>query len=629
LFVRSATLLLVASPALAAAATTGTGDTEQEIEEIRIVETRLAADAFDIGEAVSIDSATLSKIRPVDPEQLLQALPGFSVSRPGGAGGVSEIFLRGAESNFTAVFVDGIRLNNPSNTRGGSFDFSMLGVYEIDRVDVATGAMSAVYGADAMAGVIQIKSAWAELGSPRVFLEAGSASDWRAGAVATFDLGDDLGWSIRASAVDGGNEIEGSSLRLDSFATRLAGRWPGSGSWELNVRRVNRKRSSFPEVSGGPQLAIIRELEVADGDELSIAATSNWAVTESWQSELHLSASRIRDNVAVPAVAPGLLDGQPAFSTITGYERAQLLWVNRLDLPADLRLVSGVDFVTENGSDDGAVDLGFAVVPNAYDLDRSLSSAFAELGRQWSHGLTTTLAVRWDHVGGEGRASGKMGISRAVSENGSRFWGRIGNGFKLPSFFALGNPLFGNPDLIAEKVRNAEIGYTQVFDSGSELILSVYKNRYDDLVDFDFESFTNVNKGRIDVKGLEIRTTLDVSPSVRLQLDGSWSRISGMSGPLRRRPERLGGASLDWSLAPRWHLGVTTRYIGSRLITSIPTGDVNAAGFIIVGANARYEPSARRTFWMGVDNLLDEAYQDAPGFPSPGTRVRLGANLSF
>jgi len=58
--------------------------------------------------------------------------------------------------------VDGVRLNNPANTRGGSFDFSTLAVNEIERVDIAMGAMSAIYGSDAMAGVIRIESAWPE-----------------------------------------------------------------------------------------------------------------------------------------------------------------------------------------------------------------------------------------------------------------------------------------------------------------------------------------------------------------------------------------------------------------------------------------------------------------------------------
>ncbi len=624
-------IALVFGPGRVAAATAAptTGDDEQELEEIVIVETRLDNDIFGIGEAIATDSLELSTSQPVDPEQLFQRLPGFSVSRPGGPGGVSEIFLRGAESNFTAVYVDNIRLNNPSNTRGGSFDFSLLGIYDIDRIDVATGTMSAVYGADAMAGVIRIRSAWADPGSSNVFLEAGTIDDWRFGAGASFNPGEDLEWSVRASALDGGNEIEGSSLRLDSFGSRLAGGWSTGGSWEIGVRGVRRDRSSFPEVSGGPRSAVLRELETADGDELAVAATSSWALSEMWQSDLYISSLRTRDNVDVPAVAPGMLDGQPSFSTITRYERAQLLWVNRVELPENLHLVTGADFVVEDGSDDGAVDLGFAVVPNSYELDRSVSSLFGELGKQWNGGITTTLATRWDHDGGEGRFSGKLGIARTVSESGSRIWGRVANGFKLPSFFALGNPLFGNQNLIDENVRNAEIGYTHVLSGGSELILSAFRSRYEDLVDFDFDSFTNVNRGRIDVSGVEIRTSLELSPTLRVLVDGTWSNSSSRSEDLRRRPERMGGVSLDWSLPRRWRINVTTRYVGSRLITSIPTGNVNAAGYTIVGGTARYERLADQTFWIAIDNAFDNDYEDAPGFPSPGARIRIGTNLAF
>jgi len=628
---RSLSLALACSPAGAAEFTAEelAAVENQTIEEIIIAETRLNGEVFGMGENLLVDSADILRIQPVDPEQLFQSLPGFSVSRPGGPGGVSEIFLRGAESNFTAVFVDGMRLNNPANIRGGSFDYSLLGIYDIDQINIATGAMSAIYGADAMAGVIRIRSAWDDPGSSNIFLEAGSEEDWRAGIGTTFVIGDNLEWGVRASAVDGGNEIEGSLLRLNSFATRLTGRWPDSGSWEVSLRHAQRDRTSFPEVSGGPQLAIARELETADGDELSIGATGSWGITEAWNSDLYISGSRIRDNVAVPAVAAGALGGQPAFSTITRYQRAQLLWVNRVELSAKVHIVAGVDFVAEDGSDSGEVDLGFAVLPNSYELDRSVSSAFAEFGKLWDGGATTTLAVRWDHDGVEGRLSGKFGITRSVSNSGSQIWGRVANGFKLPSFFALGNPLYGNPNLVTEKVRNVEIGYTHVFDSASELELSLYTSRYDDLVDFDFESSTNVNKGRIDVSGIEVRSSYKLSPTFRLLIDGTWSNITSDSGALRRRPERFGGVGLDWSPAQQWRINLATRYVGSRLTTSIPTGDVNASSFTIIGATVNFEPLPNRKFWIAINNALDEDYQDAPGFPSPGVRIRIGTKLDF
>ena len=563
------------------ALTTGAGATNEapaeevgdatDLEEIVVVETRLDDDRFAIGESVSTDGTDNLTMRPADAEQLFQGLPGFSVSRPGGAGGVSEIFLRGAESNFTVVHVDGIRLNNPSNTRGGSFDFSMLGAHEIDRVDIASGTMSAVYGADAMAGIIRIRSAWPDPGSANVFLEAGSVDDWRAGAGVTLEFGNGLEWNIRASSLDGGDEIDGSSLRLDSLGARLTGDLGDRGSWEVNLRHVQRDRTGYPEVSGGPQFALSRELETAYGDELSAAVIGDWSVTESWRSEVQISGTRLRDNIAVPAVAPGVLDGQPAYSSITDYERRQFLWVNRIDLPMDVGLVGGVDFDAEDAGDRGAVDLGFAVVPSQYEMNRSVSSAFAEIGKSWNGGFTSTFALRLDHGDADGRLSGKLGLSRAVSDRGSRIWVQIGSGFKLPSFFALGSPLVGNPDLIAEIARSAEAGYTHRYGNGSELILTAFRSRYDNLVDFDFESFTNVNKGRIDVDGVQARTELELSPSVGLSIDGTWSNISSPSGPLRRRPEGTGGISLDWAATQHWRLRAAARYVGSRLITAIPT----------------------------------------------------------
>ena len=600
-----------------------------DLEEIVVVETRLDDDGFAIGESVSTGGTEHLTMRPVDTEQLFQRLPGFSVSRPGGAGGVSEVFLRGAESNFTVVYVDGIRLNNPSNTRGGSFDFSMLGAHEIDRVDVAPGTMSAVYGADAMAGVIRIRSAWPDPGSGNVFVEAGSVHDWRAGAGASFELGDDLEWNIRASSLDGGDEIDGSSLRLDSLGTRLAGDFGDRGSWQVNLRHAQRDRSGFPEVSGGPQLAVLRELETAHGDELSAAFVGDWSVTESWRSEIQISGTRLRDNASVPAVAPGVLGGQPAYTSITNYERRQFLWVNRIDLAMDVGVVGGIDFVAEDAGDQGAVDLGFAVIPSPFEMSRSVSSAFAEIGKQWNGGLTSTLALRWDHGDADGRMSGKLGLSRTVSDRGSRIWAQIGSAFKLPSFFALGSPLVGNPDLVAEKARSAEAGYTHVYGNGSEFVLTAFRNRYENLVDFDFEAFTNVNRGRIDVEGVQIRTRVELSPSVGLSVDGTWSEISSPSGPLRRRPEHMGGINLDWAASQRWRLHATARFVGSRLITAIPAGDVDASGYTLVGATVRYETSADRTFWAAIDNALDAQYQDAPGFPSPGARIRMGFGLGL
>lgn len=614
-----------------ASAQTRTQESEpnrQEIEEIVIVDTRLDSNTFGVGESISVDGEELEIMQPADAEQIFQRLPGFTVSRPGGAGGVSEIFLRGAESNFTAVYVDGVRLNNSSNTRGGSFDSSMIDLFGIEQIDVATGAMSAIYGADAMAGVIRIRSAWAAPGTSTAFAEAGSANDWRVGLGTSLRAGNNAEWNLRASATDGGDDIEGSFLRNESFGTRLAGTWSDQGSWEVSVRHVDRERTGFPEVSGGPEFAVLRDLETAQGDELSISAAGNWIFSDRWTSDLYLSNTRIRDDAFTPAVAPGVLDAQPAFAAITEYERAQLLWVNRISLADDLSLVTGLDSVREKGSDNGFVDFGI-ILPNAYKMDRSINAAFAELGKDWGNGFISTAAVRLDDDGDDRRASGKLGVEKQVSDQGSRVWARVANGFKLPSFFALGNPLYGNRDLVEEQVRNVEFGYTHVVSNGAEFIVSAYDSRFEDLVDFDFENFTNINRGKFDVRGMEVRANIPLSSELRLIADGNFTDISSSAGPLRRRPERTGGLALDWTPSGRWAVNASARYVGPRLITSIPTGDVTEPGVTVLGATASYIPTAGQRYWIAIDNALDADYQDAPGFPSPGARLRIGTKIDF
>ncbi len=620
-------LTITAAPAYAQDTARATEQANSNIGEILIIDSRLDSETFGIGETLSVDENTLNELQSVDAEQLFQRLPGFSVSRPGGAGGVSELFLRGAESNFTAVYVDGVRLNNSSNTRGGSFDFSTLDLVGIDHIDIASGAMSAVYGSDAMAGVIRIQSAWTAPGASSIFAEAGSANDWRAGISTSLATGNASQWNLRASVADAGDEIEGSALKIESFATRFTGMLGGKGSWEINIRNNQRTRSSFPEVSGGPKLAALSDLEEAEGDELAVVAAGNWKLSERWTSDLYLSSTRIRDDVDTPAVAPGVLDGQPAFTSITEYQRTQALWVNRISLNRSLHLVAGLDSVREQGSDDGTIDFGF-VLPNSYTLRRDLNSVFFELGKQWPFGITTTLATRWDKSEDE-RLSGKIGIQKQTTEQGSHIWLRAANGFKLPSFFALGNPLFGNPNLVPETVQNAELGYTHILSGGSEISASLYKSEFDDLVDFDFETFTNVNRGRFDVQGIEIRGNFALSQTLEFMADLNWSDISSDAGPLRRRPEHTGGVALNWSPQPQYHLNVAARYMGSRLITSIPTGDVDASGYTLVSATLGYEPRRNQRIWLAIDNALNEDYQDAPGFPSSGLRLRLGTKFSF
>jgi outer membrane cobalamin receptor len=602
---------------------------EEDLQEVIVIGTYLQDPSFQMESQFSVGREELEMMMPAGPEQLLARLPGVSVYRPGGPGGVSEVFLRGAESNFTVVFVDGVRLNNPTNTRGGSFDFSALAANEIERVDIGTGAVSAIYGSDAMAGVVLVETAWPDPGRSTAYAEAGTESDWRLGAATTLGVNDTTTMGLRVSTADGGDGTEGSSLELTNLAARLEGQRSSGDSWQINVWHADRSRTSFPEVSGGPELAVLPDLETADGEELSLSAMTGWTLSPDWEAEVIASWSELKDDIDTPPVPPGELDGQPAFTTISNYQRGQLLWINRLSASARSQLAFGFDLVDETGRDDGLVDLGFVQLPNTYDLQRNTVSGFLEWGFDWSASVTSTLAVRLDHTDNESNPSAKFGLEKAFQNSGGKLWARVANGFKLPSFFALGNPLFGNPDLVSEKVTSLETGYDFEFGERSEAGLSLFSSKYKDLVDFDFENFTNINRGAVDISGVFLHVQSQFSDNLWLGGDATFLDVSSVSGPLRRRPENTAGASLTWQVSNDWSVNANARYVGERLITSIPTGDVVDGAYIIVDAAARYQRSEKLALWLAIDNAFDASYQDAPGFPAPGLRARLGAEVNF
>ena len=126
-------------------------------ENVLVTATHLAGDvrARDSNVAV-LDAGDIAARQPSSVTELLRGLPGVYVQQAGGQGSVVSLFTRGAKPNFTLVLLDGVKANDPTNTRGGSYDFSTLDLNDIERIEMVRGPASAVYGSDAVGGVINI-----------------------------------------------------------------------------------------------------------------------------------------------------------------------------------------------------------------------------------------------------------------------------------------------------------------------------------------------------------------------------------------------------------------------------------------------------------------------------------------
>jgi hypothetical protein len=126
----------------------------ESVEEVSVLGTRLSSPGPEPAEVINSEQIVATQAATV--AELMRFLPGITGIEPGGVGGVTEIYIRGADANFTTVFVNGVLMNDPTDTRGGGFDFSSISPVEINRIDVVRGPFSALYGSGALAGAINI-----------------------------------------------------------------------------------------------------------------------------------------------------------------------------------------------------------------------------------------------------------------------------------------------------------------------------------------------------------------------------------------------------------------------------------------------------------------------------------------
>ena len=132
-------------------------ENESSLETIVVTASRLDRSVAELAQSATIvDRAEIEARQFASVTELLRHLPGVNVIQQGARGGVTSVVIRGGESNFTVVLIDGVKVNDPTNTRGGSYDFSYLDIASVERVEIVRGPMSAVYGSDALAGVINI-----------------------------------------------------------------------------------------------------------------------------------------------------------------------------------------------------------------------------------------------------------------------------------------------------------------------------------------------------------------------------------------------------------------------------------------------------------------------------------------
>ena len=593
------------------------------IDTVTATATRLPAEQQSTSSTV-LDAADIEARNPGSITELLRQVPGVNVSQQGGRGGTTDVLIRGGESNFTAVVVDGVRVNDPLNTSGGSYGFSGLDLIGVSRVELVRGPMSSLYGSDALAGVIAVTSGRSEPGGS-VEVHGGTEEFTYAGLQFAAQPGSTtISASAHAQADSGGHtDYEDHGLNA-----ALHGNVGNTSSYSIGLRHQVSDIRRFPQESGGPLLAVLREFETVQSDETHLrgAWSSSFADSLSW----HVSASRYErdEQVTSPGIAPGALPGVPPTTTDNRFDRDQLLFTLSRSPGENVSFLLGAEWQSEQGDSAGTLDIGFPL-PTDFQFDRDSHGLFAEVHAGFG-ALSVQASVRYDDIDAVGNStSSRLGVILDLSEQWSL---RInaGDGFKAPSFFALAHPLIGNATLRPEQADAVDARL--VFDSGDGTYeVGVFRNDFTDLVDFDPVSFQLVNRSRVVTDGFEASASKPVNESVRMRAHVTYLRtdVRDSNVELRHRPRWRGGATIEWSPHPDWRLATNLLHVDAFYDSSIATGMLALDAYTRVDAALSWQANSRLMWRIAVDNLLDANYEEAVGFPANGVRVRVGLRYDF
>ncbi len=626
-----------------------------------VLVTAHAPEAVSSQHATSVEQLDAEAIRAqqaVNTAQLLSSFEGVYASVEGGPGGVSSLSVRGAEPNFTVVLIDGVAVNDPTNVRGGSFDLATLSSSHIRGVELVKGAHSLAYGSDALSGVLKVLTGPGQASANQLSLE----NEWRgrgayrrsvqlAGVANTASGSHVVGF--QAANDDSGELWQGSERSLQEHGVHYRFDLEPA-RFQLGSRQARFDKRAYPEQSGGPRLASTDDQDVSEGEDLSAYLSASLELHDNWLLSAQYTQYDRDFDFYSPGIAP--YNNVPENFYDADYQRRQWRLVNQLNWQ-NWSLGFGIDRRAELGESRGAVVftnipadavgflLGLPAAPvetgasipvpirldTDYRLSRDSNGLFAELGWAGDSGLWASLGLRQDSTDGDREQVARYAFGAEVSEN----WQvglYVSEGFKLPSFFALGHGLVGNPDLKPERARSVELSLAGQYRRW-QWDVALFDNEYRDLIDFDPDNFTNVNRNRVNGRGTELSASWQ---SDRIDMSAGYTfvetNIEDSERDLANRPEQLLHFDVNWRFAENWSWYQRVSWVDEQHATSLHTGETRAYlldDYLLWDMHVRWRASEHLGVYAGVENALDTDYEEAVGFPGPKRWFRLGFSLSL
>lgn len=578
-------------------------------ENVVVTATSVPEDEQDVGSAVTVVTREeLEKHEAVVVSDVLRSIPGLDVTQYGTPGSLTSLFTRGTNSTQTLVLVDGVRLNSPYF---GGYDWSAMTTENIDRIEVARGPYSALYGSDAIGGVVQIFTRPGANGfSGRTTGEAGNQG--QGDGSASFSAGDGpftATGSYRYAAFNG--EGPNTDWRQRNGSASLQERLPDGGRIGLEWGLLDGEVGNPGPIGGLGYPSSARGFT----HEERLSMPGNFTLSDA--NHLDVLLAGVRSEPAYKDAAGGFESQTDARTLQASVSDTAKLGVHTLT-----GFASWERWQVNDASNFGV------------NLDNARTTLWG-LGGQDTATLgafTVTAGLRYDHYTTYGDAWSPRGTIAWLSSD--RLWkvrASGGTGFRAPSIGELYYPFSGNPDLKPERSTSAEVGGERYFGNGKAEV-SAFWNDLKDLIVYDFANQRNYNIGHARTWGAEAGWRQTLVPELSVEVSYMFLKTEDLQtgGPLLRRPENGAALGVSWMPVKTVSLSPRLVYVGSRADADPGTGaPITDPAYLRVDLIARWQVSTYLAPYLRAVNLTNHAYEEAAGYPAAGRLVSAGLDVKF
>lgn len=556
-----------------------------------------------VADVTIIDRAVIDRSGAAGLADLLSRVPGIAIARNGGSASATSVYVRGAENRFTAVYVDGVRID--SQATGGA-TWNAIALSQVDRIEVVRGPAAAVYGSDALGGVIQIFTRKGEAGfAPVIELGAGSHGTLKLATSLSGAKGAvDYSVALSRETSDGFNSQPAGNPDQDGYRSTAASARLG---WQVNqAHRLEATLlgsdldAQFDGFTPGRDDRGLHQLRT-----LGLNWTASWS--DVYKTRLSFSEGKDRYETT-PSVY--LTDTRvTSYLLHNEWQLGSALLTAALERREDkLNNASTAPVVTERSQN--ALALGYGL----------------RLG-----GHTLQLNARHDQ---DSEFGGQSTGSAAYAFEFKPEWRALvsaGSAFRAPTLFQRFS-IYGTPDLRPETARNLEVGvkYAAKGDSFSAI---AYRNKVSDLITYVSGPGSCVNgigpfAGCFGNTALAQYTGITLAGATRVRslalgasLDLQNPKDLTTGKLLPRRAKKMATVTADTHL-DGWALGAELQLVGERFNNAANTQRL--AGYSLVNFTASKPLAQGWTLLTRVDNLGGKDYETSLGYATGGRAVYVG-----